>query len=113
MAIEPPPAADTLDRELGSVVAYPDVYNRSVPRNVVGAVGHGFAAAELREVMHVHFRRLSSRPPRATRVAELPYQFLLLRVYRDDRILGPDEGLHLAVHIAELFVPLGVLRTLF
>src|SRR6266540_871867 len=111
-AVQTPPAADALDRELGGVIADPHVHDRSVPRDVVGAVGYRFAATEMREVMDVDPHRLALGPPRSTGIAELPNQFLLLGVDRDHRIAGLDVCLHQTVDVAELLVPLRVLRAL-
>src|SRR2546426_1268112 len=42
-AVQSPPAANTLDRKLGGVVADADIHHGPVPRNVIGAVGHNLA----------------------------------------------------------------------
>src|SRR6266542_2800733 len=112
-AVQSPPATNTLDRKLGGIVADADVHHGPVPRNVVGAVGHGLAPAEMREIVHVDLDRIAVWPPRLTRIAEFSYQFLLLRIDRDDRVAGLDVALHQSVDVPELLVARRRLRALF
>jgi hypothetical protein len=52
--------------------------------------------------------RLPLRLPLPARILEIPHQFLLLRVHRDDRLSSPLEGAHLAGDVFKLSIPVGM-----
>src|SRR5712691_6259027 len=111
--VEAPPAADTFNGKLGGVMADAHVDDRTVPRDVVGAVGHRFPVTQVRKVVHVHIDGIAPRPPRPPRIAKFPHQFLLFGIDRDDRVAGLDVRLHQAVDVAKLRIPRAMLRTFF
>jgi hypothetical protein len=105
-----PPAADGFHREGGGVVVAADVDPAGVRRQVVDAIGQSLAQRVTGEVMNVDPHRPTDRPPFTSGVLELPDELLLFRVHADHRLIVSLVILHPVVDIAELRIPVRVLR---
>lgn len=87
-----PPAPDALDGELGGVMIDPDTDPTLVPPQVIDPLGDCLAQPLVLEVLGADLLGLAARPPLPSGIAEIPDQFLLLRIHRDDRLTLPLEG---------------------
>ena len=63
--------------------------------------------------MHIHLNRLPFRLPFLPGFLVVSYQFLLLGVDRDDRPASAQERLALALDVAKLSIPIGMLLPFF
>jgi len=90
----------------------PDADPTLIPGLVVDAVGRHFALGLVRKVLRPDALGLPFRFPFLPGILVIADQFLLLGVYRDDRLAAPLERAHPAVDILELRVAVGVVRTL-
>src|SRR5205807_3285328 len=99
-----PPAPDGLGRELRRVVIDADTYPAIIHRQIVDASGRHLAELLVREVMNLDLLRRPARLPLSPWILEIPDQFSLLRVHRDDRLTLFLKGAHLLVDIPELGV---------
>src|SRR5512142_2134659 len=107
-----PPLADALDGEAGRVVINADVDPPPGPAHVVDPVGDRLADAGIGEVMDVALLRIALRLPFPAAVGVLPDQFLLLGVYRDDRLFLGEIPPADRVDVTELAIAVGVLLAL-
>jgi hypothetical protein len=84
----------------------PDADPARVAGHVIDPVGR--VATEFRddEVIDPHRFRLPLRLPLPPGILEVPDQFLLLGIHRDDRLSGLQGGLDLGVDVLELGVPI-------
>src|SRR5271166_6000545 len=103
-----PPLPDAVHREGGRVVVNADTHPSRIRRQVIDPVR--YRAAELldQEVMDPNLFRIALVAIFAPVVAEIPDQFLFLGVDGDHRLLFSQSGGHLAVDVAELRIPVGV-----
>src|SRR6266446_9575626 len=104
----PPPLADAIDRERGRIMVNADTHPTRIGGEVVNPVRHRAAELLEQEVMDPDLFRTTLRAILAAVVAEIPYQFLLLGVDRDHRLLFSQRGGHLGVDVAELRISVGV-----
>ena len=75
--------------ELGGVVVDADADPTLVPAQVIDPLGDGLAQLLVREVLGADLLRLAPAMPLPPGIAEIPDQFLLLRIDRDDRLAAP------------------------
>src|SRR5580704_4835006 len=108
-AVHPPPPPDALDGELRSFMGHSHVDHRPIARDVVRAIGNGFAFRLTRKVVGRNLLRLPSRHPLAARIFKGSHQLLLLCVDRNYWIAAVSKSLYLPVQVAELRVPVGML----
>ena len=106
------PAPDALGSELGRVMGHSDVDHGSISRDVISAVGNGFAFTQGREVVYRYLIGLSLGPPPPPPVFKGPHEFLLLRSHGNHRVARPPKGLDLPVQVAKLGIAVGMLGTL-
>src|ERR1017187_10035941 len=85
-------------------------HHRPVLSDLVCPAGNRFALRHGWEIVNVDPVRLSLWPPRPAPVFKGSHQFFLLRVHRQRRISAVPEGGYLPVDVAELLVPVPVLR---
>ncbi len=81
-----PPATDTLHRQGRRVVILPPVDDAPVLQDVVDPVGDRFPIRQTQKVVDVDRDRLPRGLPLPPVVLEVPEQFLLLAVDRNDRL---------------------------
>src|SRR6516165_3957473 len=104
-----PPAADRLDGESGGVMICADTHPALVVVDVVDAIGNGTAKLRVYEVVDVDELRASLTTPFLAGILEIAHQLLLLRVDRDHRLVGFQEGGRLVCDVLELRVAVDVL----
>src|SRR3954449_6997488 len=107
-----PPTTDRLHREGGRVMVHADADPTGIGGKIVDAIRHCPAQFLDQEIMHPNVLRLALRVPLPAAVPEVADQFLLLRVYRDHRLLlGQRRGNALA-DVGELRIAIRVAATL-
>ncbi len=105
-----PPAVDARACELSSVVIDPDAHPSFIGGQVVDSVRNRLAQLWVGKVVDVHGFGLALGLPFFARILEFSHQLLLLRIHRDDGLVPPLKGPHLAVDVLELIVPVRVRR---
>ncbi len=80
--------------------------------HVIDSFGDDFSQFLVGKVLRPHFLGVPSAVPFPTCIAEIPDQFLLLRVHRHHRLTSLLEGPHLTVDVLKLGVAVGM-RTAF
>ena len=79
---------------------------------IVYAIGNRLTQPPVLEVMHLDFFRRSLRTPFPAAILEIPNQFLLFRVYRDDRLATLLKGYDLGIDVLKLGVAVRVRSSL-
>src|SRR5579862_9036182 len=79
-----------------------------VGSQVIDPVGSDLAQFLVFEVLAADLFGLSVWLPLLARILEIPHQFLLFRVYRDDRLPTSLEGTYLAGYVFKLSIPVGM-----
>ncbi len=112
-----PPAANSRDGELGSVMVDPDAYPTLIVRQIVNAVRHHLSEFLIGKIVAIHLFRLALSLPLPTSILEPPNQFLLLGVHRNDwetrllellNLLGNIMKLRIAVWMFSAFARFSV-----
>ena len=107
-----PPASNVCDGKGSHVVI--DSY--SGPAQIVSDIVHTIQGhlTEFRDhrVMHTHRFRFALWTQFTVTVLEVVNQFLLLGIYRNDRLSSALEGMYLRIDVLELGVPISVCRPL-
>jgi hypothetical protein len=95
-------------------VVDPDTYPAGIAGQVVDAIrdGQRHLRAHAEEAVVLHPHRLAPRAPFPAGRRQLPQLLLLLRIDADHRLAIGLVGLDLLVDVAELRVPVRVLRSL-
>ena len=86
----------------------PDADPPLVPPQVIDPLGDRLAQLLVRKVLGTHLLRHAASMPLPPRIAEIPDQFLLLRIHRDDRLPRLLKGTDLLVDVLELGVAIRV-----
>src|SRR5215469_11944727 len=89
-----------------------DAYPPGVRRKIIDAIRHCSAEFLDQKVVHSDLFRMALWTILAAIVAEVPDQFLLLGVDRDDRLFFGQSRGHLGVDVGKLRIPIGVAVTL-
>jgi len=105
-----PPAADAVAGELGRVMVNPHADPTLVVEHIVHPVGNRLAQGFVEKVMDPYFLRFPLRMPLPSAVAEIPDQFLLLRVNRNRRLTVLERSADPLVDVLELGVTVGMRR---
>ena len=108
-----PPASDRVHREMGGVVRDPHTDPALITTQVVDPVGNGLALGGDDEVVNPDALRVALWTPCPATLLEIADQLLLLGIYRKDRMAFFLSASHLIVEVAELGVPIRVLRPFF
>ena len=104
-----PPAPDAVDGEGCRVVVDTEIDPAVVGGQVIDPVGDGAAQFRDQEVVGPNLFGIAARAPFAARVLEVPDQFLLLGIDRDDRLPLGQGGAHRAIEVGELGIAIGML----
>ena len=80
---------------------------------IVHTTRYRLGSVRVGEIMHVHLNRLPFRLPFLPGIPVVSDQFLLFGVDRDDRPALVQERLALALDVAKLSIPIGMLLTFF
>src|SRR5271157_4664721 len=80
---------------------------------IVDTTRYGLGSVRVGEITHVHLNRLPCRLPFLPGIPVVSDQFLLLGVDRDDRPASAQERLALALDVAKLSIPIGMLLSFF
>src|ERR1017187_10385353 len=105
-----PPAAYTLDGELGGVMVHPNVHPTSVAADIVDPIGSGAPELLVQEVMHPHLLRIAFGSQFPPTILEIAYQLLLFRVHRNHGVLAGQIALHPSIHMFKLSVAIRMVR---
>ena len=107
-----PPAADGLHRERGGVMVGPYAHPADAGGQVIDPVRDRLALIRAGEVMITDPHRVPGRPPGPPRAGVLADLLLLLGIHADHRVPRCQVGPRLLADVAELAVPVRVLRPL-
>ena len=80
---------------------------------IVDTTRHRLGNVRVGEIMHIDLNRLPFRLPFLPGIPVVSDQFLLLGVDRDDRPASAQERLALALDVAKLSIPIGMLLPFF
>ena len=90
-----------------------EVHESRIPPDVIDAVGVRPGHVGRGEIVGLHGAWLCRRPPLLARIREIPEQFLLLGVDRNDRRARRQPALHDRIDMAELVVAIRMLGAFF
>ena len=105
-----PPAGNRFDGEGRRVVIDADADPARVLREVVDAVGNGFAERRVDEIMHAHLHRIAAGLPFAPAIRKRADQLFLLRIHRDHGGATAVKQVHPIVDERELLIAVGMIR---
>ncbi len=86
LALLVPPTSDTLDGKLGGVVVNAHIHKALILDQIIHPIRHGFPISQREIIVDVDRGLFSFGLPLAPVVLEIPEQFLLLAIDRDDGI---------------------------
>src|SRR5580693_7538658 len=104
-----PPTTNTLHGKTRRVMGTAHGHPPFIALRVVDTTRHRLGDVRVGEIMHVHLDRLPFGLPFLPGIPVVSDQFLLLGVDRDDRPPSAQERLALALDVAELSIPVGML----
>src|SRR3954467_15339741 len=104
-----PPTANTLHGKTRRVMGTAHGHPPLIALLIVDTTRHRLGNLRVGEIMHVHLNRLPCRLPFLPGIPVASDQFLLLGVDRDDGPASAQGRLALALDVAELSIPVGML----
>jgi hypothetical protein len=107
-----PPSPDAFDGKLRRVTTEPHINPTFIAGWIINAIRACFAFLGIRKIIRIDFGRLTLRFPYLPRLGEIAHILLLLRVYRDHRLLLFLKPFDLSVNELELGISIRMVYTL-
>jgi len=107
-----PPSADCGHRKDSRFMAYPDTHPPGIAVQVIHPIGNRLSQFLYLEIMDSDLFRLPLSMPFSSTILEIPHQFLLLAIDRNDRLLTGNPMAYFAVYLLKLCVAIRVFLSL-